>query len=178
MNSDPDQLLNRFVVAALTVFVTVSLLLAAFVVREIWLQQQIADLSIELQSNLDELKETTEAIQSDLSEIRTTTELTQPVETLDTVSGLLTDVDEQLASIEQEIDQVNTILEPEADAPSEESSNAVRSPEIQDHADQVFTIFIVLTGIAGIAIAFLLNMALRVRDRAAWDESRRLRRQE
>lgn len=178
MNSDPDQLLNRFVVASLTVFVTVNLLLAAFVFREIWLQQAMAELSTELQSNLDELKETTEAIQSDLSEIRTTTDLTQPVETLDEVSGLLTDVDEQLASIEQEIDQVTTILDPEADEPSVESRNPVRSPVIQDHADRVFTIFVVLTGLAGIAIAFLLNLALRVRDRATWDENRRLRRQE
>lgn len=175
MNSDPDQLLNRFVVAALTLFVTVNLLLAAFVFREIWLQQAMADLSTELQSNLDELKETTEAIQSDLSEIRTTTDITPPVETLDEVSGLLTDVDEQLTTIEQEIDQVTTILEPEADAPSEESSNGARSPAIQDHADRVFTIFVVLTGVAGIAIAFLLNLALRVRDRAAWEENHRLR---
>lgn len=176
MNSDPDQLLNRFVVTALTVFVTVNLLLAAFVFRELWLQQTMAELSTELQSNLDELKETTEAIHSDLSEIRTTTELTQPVETLDEVSGLLTDVDEQLALIEQEIEQVNTILE--AEAPRVESSDMARSPVVQDHADRVFTIFVVLTGIAGIAIAFLLNLALRVRDHAASDENSRLRRQE
>lgn len=173
MNSDLDQLLNRFVVAALTVFVTVNLLLAAFVFREIWLQQAMAELSTELQSNLDELKETTAAIQSDLSEIRTTADLTRPVETLDEVTGLLTDVDEQLVVIEQEIDQVTTILKP---APlSVESNVATRSVAGQDHADRVFTIFVVLTGIAGIAIAFLLNLALRVRDRAAWEENHRLR---
>jgi len=167
MNSDPAQILNRFVVAALTVFVTANLLLAAFVFWEIRLQQTMVDLNTELQSNLDELKETTEALQSDLSEIRATTDMTQPVETLDEVSGLLTGVDQQFASIEQEIDQVNTILVPEDDAPSAENSDDARSQAIQDPTDRVFTIFIVLTGIAGIAIAFLLNMVLRVRDRAA-----------
>ena len=53
MRSDPDEYLNRLVVAALTVFVVVSLLLAAFVAREIWLQQRVVELSTDLQTNLE-----------------------------------------------------------------------------------------------------------------------------
>lgn len=162
MLSDPDQFLNRLVVAALTVFVTVSLLLAAFVFREIWLQQRISDLSITLQDNLAELEQTTEEIQGELSAIQTITTTAQQAENLDNVTGLLTDANEQLESIEEEINQVATILEPEVDALAVAPENAEAESVIHDRADQVFTIFALLVGVAGVVIAILLGMAIRV----------------
>jgi len=48
MKSDPDKLLNQLVVAALTVFMVVIMLLAALVLRQLRLQQRIADLSTEV----------------------------------------------------------------------------------------------------------------------------------
>jgi len=169
MNSDPDQFLNRLVVAALTVFVTVSLLLAAFIVREIWLQQRIAALSVNLQDNLADLTETAEEMQSDLSEIRTTTDEGQQLENLGEVTKLLTDVDEQLESIEQEIDKVTTILDDENTEPM--GDHAALAP-VADRADRVFTIFAVLTSITGIVIAIFLGMATRVQERLPMPESR------
>lgn len=169
MNFDPDQFLNRLVVAALTVFVTVSLLLAAFIFREIWLQQRIAALSINLQDNLADLTETTEEIQSDLSEIRTTTDGAEQLENLGEVTKLLTDVDEQLESIEQEIDRVTTILDDESDVFGGDHSEI---SAVVDRADRVFTIFVVLTSITGIAIAILLGMATRVQEQIPMQEDR------
>lgn len=168
MNSDPDQLLNRLVVAALTVFVTVSLLLTAFMFREIWLQQHIADLSSDLQVNLDDLKQTTEDIQS---EIRTATVDDQQMEKLDEVTELLAEVDEQLTSIEEDVNKVATILEPEPDTPlTEPEAPAV----VQDRADHIFTIFVVLISIAAIAVAILLGITTRVQRQVSLRENQPL----
>ncbi len=168
MNSDPDQFLNRLVVATLTVFVTVSLLLAAFIVREIWLQQRIALLSVNLQDNLADLTETAEEMQSDLSEIRTTTDGGQQLESLGEVTKLLTDFDEQLESIEEEIYKVTTILDDESTAATNDHAE---SAPVADRADRVFTIFAVLTSITGIVIAIFLGMATRVQTRLPRPES-------
>lgn len=162
MLSDPDQFLNRLVVAALTVFITVSLLVAAFVFREIWLQQRISNLSITLQDNLTELEQTTEEIQGELSAIQTITTTAQQAENLGNVTDLLTDANQQLESIEEEISQVATILEPEVDAQAVVTEDAEVEPVIHDRADQVFTIFAILVGVAGVVIAILLGMAIRV----------------
>ncbi len=168
MNEDPlragkrdlDRFLYRLVVAAVTIFVTVSLLLAAFVVRELWLQQQIVDLSANLQDNLAGLEETTEVIQSELSEISAHAEDPETLENLDKVAELLTDADQQLESIEEEIGEVATLLEAEPMLPTSNSVTPDESAALQDRADQVFTIFAVLTGIAGVAIALLLGVAV------------------
>lgn len=165
MLSDPDQFLNRIVVAALTVFVTVSLLLAAFVFREIWLQQRISNLSTTLQDNLDDLEQTTEEIQGELAAIQTITTTAQQTENLDNVTDLLTDANEQLDAIEEDINQVTTILEPETDVLAIATEEA--EPVIQDRADQVFTIFAMLVGVAGVVIAILLGMAVSVQQRAS-----------
>jgi ABC-type multidrug transport system fused ATPase/permease subunit len=165
MLSDPDQFLNRIVVAALTVFVTVSLLLAAFVFREIWLQQRISNLSTTLQDNLDDLEQTTEEIQGELAAIQTITTTAQQTENLDNVTDLLTDANEQLDAIEEDINQVTTILEPETDVLAVATEEA--EPVIQDRADQVFTIFAMLVGVAGVVIAILLGMAVSVQQRAS-----------
>ncbi len=165
MSSDPDLLLNRLVVAALTVFVTVSLFLAAFVFREIWLQQQITELSTDLQINFDDLKQTTEEIQNDLSDLLVTTDTTQKMESLDEVTELLADVDEQLTSLEQDIGTVVDILEPVAVEPFDETLMTEESPPSINRVGRVFTIFVVLTSIAAIAIAIFLDIALRVHAR-------------
>jgi uncharacterized protein YoxC len=174
MNSDPDQLLNRLVVAALTVFVVVSLLLAAFVAREIWLQQRIIGLSSSLQTNLEELEQTTEEIQNKMTEIESTTEKPPEGQEWDDVNSLLDDVDQQLESIEETIDDVAVVSEAEIAIPAladdtASTANAEGAEEpntsaMRAQADQVFTIFAVLTGIAAIAIALLLGMAMRVQD--------------
>jgi hypothetical protein len=162
MNSDPDQLLHRLVVAALTVFVVVSLLLAAFVAREMWLQQRMVGLSSSLQTNLEELEETTEEIQSKVSEIDTAAESVPDAQELDDMNDLLEDVDQQLESIEANIDDVTTSGEEEsANTPAEHETD---EGTMRAQADQVFTIFAVLTGIAAIAIALLLGVAMRVQD--------------
>jgi hypothetical protein len=157
MNSDSDHSLNRLVVAALTIFVTVSLLLAAFVVREIWLQQRIVDLSANLEDNIANLEETTEEIQSGLSETQATTNTVQQSAELAKVTELLSDASEQLDSIGEEINEVATILEPEPAAPTPTNPEDEVAPPVQDRADQVFTIFAMLVGIAGVAIAILLG---------------------
>jgi len=164
MNSDPDHLLHRLVVAALTTFVVVSLLLAAFVTREIWLQQRIVGLSSSLQTNLEELEETTEEIQDKMSELETTTETAPEIQEWDDVNDLLEDVDQQLESIEETMDDVAVANEEVIDSSAVESTQAEAEGSVRTHADQVFTIFAVLTGLAAIVIAVLLGMALRVHD--------------
>ena len=165
MTPDPDQFLNRLVVAALTVFITVSLLLAALVFREIWLQQRIADLSTALQDNIEDLGQTTDEIQSELSVIQTITDTAQQSENLETVTGLLTDANEQLESIEEDIGQVSTILEGETEPRVAATQEAEQVAPAQDRADQVFTFFVLLVSIAAVVIAILLAMALRVQQR-------------
>lgn len=161
MNADPDQLLNRLVVAAVTVFVTVTLLLTAFILREIWLQQRVAELSTNLQVNLEELEQTTEEIQATVSEMQSTTDESQDTQEL---TELLETVDEQLATIGESVDEASTVLEAEVELAAEES-NAVEPVTVtRQQADQVFTIFAVLTGVAAISIAALLGLAMRVQD--------------
>lgn len=164
MNSDPDQLLNKLVVAALTVFVVASLLLAAFVARELWLQQRVVGLSSTLQTNLEELEETTEEIQSKMSEIDATTESAPESQEWDNVNDLLEDVDSQLESIEETIDDVAIASDEEFVIAESENEDAKATSMLRAQADQVFTIFAVLTGVAAIVIALLLGMAIRVQD--------------
>jgi hypothetical protein len=164
MNSDPDQILNRLVVAALTVFVVVSLLLAAFVFREMWLQQRIAGLSSNLEVNLEYLEETTEEIESTMSEMRTTTGNPQATQEWDNVTELLEDVDQQLETIGENIDEVATVRDVEGDTILIEHAEAESVDTARNPADQVFTIFALLTGGAAIVIAILLGMAMRVQD--------------
>jgi cell division protein FtsB len=196
MNSDPDRILNQLVVMALTVFVTVSLLLAALVAREIWLQQQIVDLSVNLQASLEDLGDTTVEIQSELSELRTTVDDEQKVENLDEVAKLLTNVDQHLGTIEEGIAEVAAGLDGELEiavdpaeggvapidiepepgepevvtAPPTEGHEALRV--MRDRADQTFTIFALLIGVAAVVIAVLLGIAIRVQERYPLHESR------
>lgn len=165
MTSDPDQYLHRLVVAALTVFVVVSLLLGAFVARELWLQQQIVGLSSSLQVSLEELEETTEEIQSKMSEMDAAAESTPTVQEWDSVNELLEDVDQQLVAIDENIDEVAIVSEEQIDITTAAESDEVKATgSLRAQADQVFTIFAVLTGIAAIAIALLLGLAMRVQD--------------
>lgn len=172
MNS--DQLLNRLVVAAITIFATVSLLMAAFIVREIWLQQRAAELSATLQVNIEELEQTTEELQTTVSEIQSTTDAPQEAEEL---AELLELVDEQLTSIGETISaededaalsarqtQTETLPILGETVPLAEEGSVEVTGAVRLIADQVFTIFAVLTGIAAVAIAVLLGVALRVQD--------------
>ena len=166
MKSDPDQYLHRLVVAAVTVFVIVCLLLAAFVAREIWLQEQIVGLSTSLQTNLEELEQTTEEIQSKMSELETTGEGVPELQEWDDVNDLLENVDQQLESIEETIDDVAIASDETIDiATAVENDDVENAAALRAQADQVFTIFAFLTGVAAIAIAVLLAMAMRVQDR-------------
>jgi hypothetical protein len=162
MSSNTDQYLHRLVVAALTVFVIASLLLVAFVAREIWLQQRIVGLSSSLQVNLEELEQTTEEIQSKMSELEGTSEDAPEAQEWDDVNDLLEDVDQQLESIEDSIDEVAVASEAELDVAPMQSEEAETAGAMRTQADQVFTFFAVLTAIAAIVIAVLLGMALRV----------------
>lgn len=174
MSTDLDQYLNRLVVAALTVFVVVSLMLAAFVARQIWLQQRVVELSSSLQTNLEELEQTTEEIQSKMSELESPTVLTPEAQDWDDVNTLLEDVDQQLESIGETIDDVAVASEEELGvapliASEDEAAGSAdeagqNSSALRTQADQVFTIFAVLTGIAAIAISILLAMALRAQE--------------
>lgn len=168
MKSDPDQFLNKLVVAALTTFVVVCLLLAAFVTREIWLQERIVGLSSSLQTNLEELEQTTEVIQSKMQEMEETAESAPAPQEWDNMNELLEDVDQQLSSIEETIDDVAVTSEATIElAPSEQTladEEVEKTTFIRAQADQIFTIFAVLIGIAAIAIAILLGLAMRVQD--------------
>lgn len=161
MNSDPDQILNRLVVTALTVFIAISLLLTAFIFREIWLQQRLAALNASLQVNLEELEQTTEEIQATVSEIETNKVESQEAQEL---TQLLETVDEQLATIGESIDEASTVRETEIETTAGGEEVAELVPVTRRQADQVFTIFAVLTGIVAIVIAVLLGIALRVQD--------------
>jgi ABC-type multidrug transport system fused ATPase/permease subunit len=165
MNSDSDRYLNRLVVAALTLFVIVSLLLAAVVTREIWLQQRMAGISSTLQSNLEELEQTTEEIQSQMAEIETASESAPESQEWDDVNNLLEDVNEQLETIEENIDNVELPSEEELEStPPVDNQEPEVEESVRAQADQVFTIFAVLAGLAAIAIAILLGVAMRMQD--------------
>lgn len=172
MKSDPDQFLNKLVVAALTTFVVVCLLLGAFVAREIWLQQRIVGLSTSLQTNLEELEQTTEVIQNKMQELEETADNAPAPQEWDNMNELLEDVDQQLSSIEETIDDVAVTSEATIDLTTDlttveevaEDGNVEKPTFIRAQADQIFTIFAILTGIAAIAIAILLGLAMRVQD--------------
>jgi ABC-type multidrug transport system fused ATPase/permease subunit len=173
MKSDPDKVLNQLVVAALTVFVVVIMLLAALVLRQLWLQQRIADLSSEVQVSLDDLEEITEDIQREFDESRAATSEPQTIDKWEEVTEALGDVDEQLDSIGEDLEDLNEAalaVEPEADALSVLAGGEEQADAPQDQVDQVFTIFAILVGIAGIAIAILLGLAVKVYQSALHSE--------
>ncbi len=163
MKSDPDKLLNQLVVAALTVFIAVTILLAALVLRQVWLQQRVVDLSSDVQVNLEDLEELTEEIQRELAERRATPDQAENVDEWEEVREALGEVDERLNFIEEDLDEVTQALGAQTGTPAVSAGNDVSErAATQDQVDQVFTIFAVLVGVAGIVVAILLGMALRV----------------
>lgn len=171
MRSDPDKLLNQLVVAALTIFLVVSVLFAAFVLRHLWLQQRVAELSSDVQVNLENLEEVAGEIESELIEIEETTGETQNDENWEEIAEALDDVDEQLDSLGEDLNAIAEVLdsqpEPtelsvETDAPASEEQRRV----LQDQIDQVFTVLAVLIAFASIVIAVLLAIALRIQQKA------------
>jgi hypothetical protein len=173
VKSDPDKLLNQLVVAALTVFIVVIMLVAALVLRQMWLQQRISDLSSEVQVSLDELEEITDDIQQELVESRATPGAAQYSDNLEEIAEALDDVDGQVDSIEEDLNEVVVALEPQVEATSALTEDNEQPGAIQDQVDQVFTIFAVLIGVASIAIAILLGLAVRVQQSESYGESRR-----
>ncbi len=169
MNSDTDALLNRLVVAALTGFVVVCLLLAALVAREIWLQQHLAGLSDNVQVNLEDLEQTTEEIQDELLDLRTAPD--NSAEKTENIAELLEGVDQQLEALKENMGEVATMLEPEASVPLPGNEIEPEIASVQNRADQVFTIFAVLIGVVAIAIATLLTVAIYVQDGVALHEN-------
>jgi len=173
MKSDPDKLLNQLVVAALTIFIVVIMLLAAVVLRQLWLQRHVADLSGDVQVSLDDLEEITEDIQRELIESRTTTGEGQNLDNWEEIAEALADVDEQLDSIEENLNEVVFALESQTEDTSALPGDDEQSGAIQDWVDQAFTIFAVLVGVASIAIAILLGIAVRVQQSALYNEGHR-----
>jgi hypothetical protein len=160
--SNPDKLLNQLVVAALTVFIIVVMLAAALVLRQLWLQQRLSALSSEVEVSLDDLEEMTEDIQRELVESRKTPGDLQNSDNWEEIAEALDDVDGQVDAIEENLNEVAVALEPQAELPSALLETQEPSGATQDQVDQVFTIFAILIGLASIAIAILLGLALRV----------------
>ncbi|MAU01899.1 MAG: hypothetical protein CL608_32580 [Anaerolineaceae bacterium] len=161
MKSELDKILNQLVVTALTVFILVVLLLAALVVRQLWLQQQIADISDDVQVNLEDLEAITEDIQRDLAESPTTID----PESLEEVTEALDDVDERLNQIEEGLDDLNEVAftqEEPAEADSLAVDNDTNSIVAQEQVDGIFTVFAVLIGVTSIIVAVLLGTAVRI----------------
>jgi hypothetical protein len=161
MKAELDKVLNQLVVTALTVFILVVLLLAALVVRQLWLQQQIADISDNVQVNLEDLEEITEDIQRDLAEGPTTID----PESLEEVTEALDDVDERLDQIEEGLDDLNEVAfaqdnPAEADSPIADSD--INSVVAQEQVDGIFTVFAVLIGVTSIIVAILLGTAVKI----------------
>ncbi len=169
MDTAPDRILNQLVVVALTIFIVILMLLGALVVRQLWVQQQIAALSNDVQVRLEVLEETTEGIQDELLEIQATPEHAQNAEKWEELTVALDDVDQQLGAIEESIGEVALVLEPEADTTAIPDSEEDEVRANQDQVDQVFTIFAALVAVASIAVAILLGMAVRVQQRASLD---------
>lgn len=161
MKSDPDKLLNQLVVAALTVFIVVILLLAALVWRQLWLQQHIANLSTDVQSSLSDLEEITEDIQRELAEQQSSAGGPDRDGWQD-VTEALEGVDEQLDLLEDDLNEVVQALEPQAEPTSALAGREGELPPVQDQVDHVFTLFAVLVGAASIFVAILLGIAVRV----------------
>jgi len=158
MRSDPDKLLNQLVVAALTTFIVVVMLLAALVLRQLWLQQRIAELSSEVQVSLNDLEEITEDVQRELNEA-------QDIENWEEMTEALDDVDEQLGSIGENLEDLNEVapaLEPQVGGNAALTGDEKQADVPQDQVDQVFTVFAIIVGVASIGIAVLLGMAVRV----------------
>jgi hypothetical protein len=109
-----------------------------------------------------------------MSELESPTELTPEAQEWDDVNTLLEDVDQQLESIEETIDDVAVaseeelgmapLISSEENATSSAGDTGQNTSALRTQADQVFTIFAVLTGIAAIAISVLLAMALRAQE--------------
>lgn len=173
----PDRLLNQLVVAALTIFILLLLILGALIARQVWLQNHIVELSSDIQGNLTELEEMTETIQDELSALRATAEPGKAEEAhWETINELLDDVDSRLDSVGDGIEEVEQVLNSPEEALSIEPTPVDQPVIIQDSLDQVFTVFAALTGISGLVVAVFLALALRVQDRnRATHHSRRIR---
>lgn len=173
MKPEADKLLNQLVVAVLTVFIIVILLFGAFVLRHLWLQQQIAQLNSDVQANLEDLEEVTGEIERELEEI-SETENPQTSDSLEAIADNLGDVTEQLDAISEDVGEVALALEPQPEDEPLSPGNNIATPNLadslndqrrafQDQLDQVFTILAILLALASIAIAALLALAIRIR---------------
>lgn len=166
MKSDPDKILNQLVVAAITIFVVVITLFAAFVLRHLLLQQRVAELSSEVQANLENLEDVTNEIERELTEIQETTAGTDNEENWDEIAEALDTMDEQLDSLGEDLNEVALVLETQPDSDEILAEEPVIYEDeryaLQDQIDQVFTIFAIIIALASIAIAILLGLALRV----------------
>ena len=171
MKPDPDKFLNQIVVIALTVFALVIMLLAALVLRHLWLQQRILDLSSDVQIKLDNIEETHDEIQRELVEIQTTPSDTQDADNWEEITEALDDVDEHLDSLEEDLSEVVLALEPEINSEIALLEDGEQTQTPPDQVDQVFTIFTILVGIASIVIAILLGMALRVQQNNPFEKT-------
>jgi len=161
MKSDLDKVLYQLVVAALTLFILVVLLLAALVVRQIWLQQQIAEISDDVKVNLEDLEAITEDIQRDLAE----NPIAIDPDSLEEVTEALDVVDERLNQIEEDLGGLNDGTLAQENLAANESSAAADQTDsilVQEQVDGIFTVFAVLIGITSIAVAILLGTAVRM----------------
>lgn len=173
MKSDPDTLLNQLVVSALTVFIVILTLLATLLLRQFWLQQQIAQISNDTQNTLADLEEITETVQQELIESRQGNNESQPVEDWEEVTEVLNDVDEQLESIGENLEDLNeaaSALQSEPNPISSIDNTEEQATTSQDQLDQIFTLLAIIIGIASIIIAIFLGAAVRIHYKALYDE--------
>lgn len=155
MKSEPEKLLGQLVVTALTAFMLILLLLAALLLRQLWLQHQIVALSNDLHDNLTELEEMTGEIQDELLET-TPDSAPEALEEREEIMEAISDVNEQLRLIEEELEEVAEALAPEAQATPVTEATGEQEGVMGDQVDQVFTIFTVLIALTSIVIALLL----------------------
>ena len=163
MKSEPEKLLGQLVVTALTGFMLILLLLAALILRQLWLQHQIVELSNDLQENLAELEEITVQIEDELLEI-TPDGAADRLQERDEIAEAIDDVSEQMQLIEEDLEEVAEALEPGEEGTSTSAASAEQEAVMEggDQVDQVFTIFTVLIALTSILVALLLIRATRV----------------
>lgn len=162
---EPEKILSRLVVIALTVFLTMVALMGALVARQHWLQQRLVALSDDVQVNLENLEETTEEFQRELSEMRATPGQVEANENWEEITETLEDVDESLNSLGEELSEVAQALDPQSEGVTESRAVEAGQTAVHDPVDQVFTIFAVLVAVSSIFIALLLAIAVRVQER-------------
>ncbi|MDX1663641.1 MAG: hypothetical protein R3272_07600 [Candidatus Promineifilaceae bacterium] len=151
MPSDPEKLLNQLLTTALTAFTLFALLLAALIIRQLWLQQHVAALTDDLQADLAELLEVAEEIEAELEEAEAAGAVGEAERAAEVaeVAALVDDVEDQLLLIEADLEEVSAVLDEELFAPED-------APAGPAALDEIFTVVSALIALVSLVIAWLL----------------------